>query len=98
VTSYVVTLVMFCRVFRRAQVSIKVKGLLLAEACSSTAWGVQSSNIPVQELYVDVWVRFAAYRDNKIGWRGVTTSKAHVYTRLHEDSEPKKAGKGGKSP
>lgn len=43
------TLVMFCRVGKCAQVSIKSKGSLLGEACSGTAWGVHTSNPPVQE-------------------------------------------------
>lgn len=60
----------------------KVEGLLLVAVCSSTAWGVQTSNIPVQELYVGVWGWVAAYGDNKFGRRGATTAKG-TYTHMH---------------
>lgn len=92
-TPYVVTPVMFCQVCKCAQVSVKSKWLLLGEDHSSTAWRVQARDIPTQQLYVDVWVWVAAYRDNKFGWREAATAKD---TCLCGDSDRKIAGKGGK--
>lgn len=42
-------------------------GLLLHDACSSTAWGVQTSQVPGQNQDMGVWVWTETYRDYKLG-------------------------------